>query len=169
MALLKTNYKDDILLDNSGKRKYTMITNDDGTVSFVDVTDYSQNGDAFGAADINATNTEVNEHFASVEKSLEALNTKISTSTFGSQVTLTKNEEYICPADGYLRITCAYNKSSVARGYVNGAELLTLSSTNSDTVTPDNTTSASVFVRAGMTVKYAGTNAKGYYRPISTK
>nr|DAG43261.1 MAG TPA: hypothetical protein [Bacteriophage sp.] len=82
MALLKTNYKDDILLDNSGKRKYTMITNDDGTVSFVDVTDYSQNGDAFGAADINATNTEVNEHFASVEKSLEALNTKIIPVTF---------------------------------------------------------------------------------------
>ena len=77
MALLKTNYKDDILLDTSGKRKYTMITNDDGTVSFVDVTDYSQNGDAFGAADINATNTEVNEHFASVDKSLEELNTKI--------------------------------------------------------------------------------------------
>ena len=82
MALLKTNYKDDILLDNSGKRKYTMITNDDGTVSFVDVTDYSQNGDAFGAADINATNTEVNEHFASVDKSLEALNTKIIPVTF---------------------------------------------------------------------------------------
>lgn len=82
MALLKTNYKDDILLDTSGKRKYTMITNDDGTVSFVDVTDYSQNGDAFGAADINATNTEVNEHFASVDKSLEALNTKIIPVTF---------------------------------------------------------------------------------------
>lgn len=82
MALLKTNYKDDILLDTSGKRKYTMITNDDGTVSFVDVTDYSQNGDAFGAADINATNTEVNEHFASVDESLESLNTKIIPVTF---------------------------------------------------------------------------------------
>lgn len=87
MALLKTNYKDDILLDTSGKRKYTMITNDDGTVSFVDVTDYSQNGDAFGAADINATNTEVNEHFASVDKSLEALNTKIIPVSFLSVMT----------------------------------------------------------------------------------
>lgn len=100
MALLKTNYKDDILLDNSGKRKYTMITNDDGTVSFVDVTDYSQNGDAFGAADINATNTEVNEHFASVEKSLEALNTKIIPVTFlaimeNSYVRLYQSGEHI--------------------------------------------------------------------------
>ena len=169
MALLKTNYKDDILLDTSGKRKYTMITNDDGTVSFVDATDYSQNGDTFGAADINATNTEVNEHFASVEESLEALNTKISTSTFGSQVTLTKNTDYVCPADGYFRITCGYQKSSVARGYVNESELLTLSSTSSDSVTLDNTIAASVYVRAGMTIKYTGTNAKGYYRPISTE
>lgn len=98
-----------------------------------------------------------------------SLNTKIGTSTFGSQVTLTKNEEYICPADGYLRITCGYQSSSVARGYVNGSELLILSSTNNDSAVLNNTTAASVFVRAGMTVKYAGTNAKGYYRPIATE
>lgn len=104
MALLKTNYKDDILLDTSGKRKYTMITNDDGTVSFVDVTDYSQNGDAFGAADINATNTEVNEHFASVDKSLEALNsnTEILTGTLGEQNVTT----YLSFPDGYNSTNC---------------------------------------------------------------
>ena len=96
-------------------------------------------------------------------------NTKISTSTFGSQVTLTKNEEYICPADGYLRITCGWEKASVARGYVNGSELLILSSTNSDSATLNNTIAASVYVRAGMTIRYTGTNAKGYYRPISTE
>ena len=38
-----------------------MIQNDDGTVSFVDVTDYSQVGDSFGAVDINATNEKCNE------------------------------------------------------------------------------------------------------------
>jgi hypothetical protein len=100
---------------------------------------------------------------------LSALNIKISTNTFGTQVTLTKNVEYICPADGYFRITCGYERSSVARGYVNGAELLTLTSTNSETVTPDNTTNATVYVRAGMTIKYAGTNAKGYFRPLSAE
>ena len=57
MASLRTNYKDDIL---SGDRKYRMITNSDGTVSFQDVTDYTQEGDTFGALDINATNTAVN-------------------------------------------------------------------------------------------------------------
>lgn len=62
MADLKTTYQDDVL-DTSvnEKRKYNMIQNADGTVSFEDVTTYSQNGDSFGAADINATNAKVNE------------------------------------------------------------------------------------------------------------
>lgn len=57
MADLKTTYQDDVL-DTSvnEKRKYNMIQNADGTVSFEDVTTYSQVGDSFGAADINATN-----------------------------------------------------------------------------------------------------------------
>ena len=61
MATLKTNYKDDIF---SGNRKYNMISNGDGTVSFIDMTTYSQVGDAFAGADINATNLEVNSHEA---------------------------------------------------------------------------------------------------------
>ena len=62
MADLKTNYVDDVL-DTSvnDKRKYNMIQNADGTVSFVDVTTYTQNGDSFGAKDVNDTNTAVNE------------------------------------------------------------------------------------------------------------
>lgn len=52
---LKTDYKDDVL-DTSvnTQRKYQMIQNEDGTVSFVDVTEYSQVGDSFGSADVNA-------------------------------------------------------------------------------------------------------------------
>ena len=62
MANLKTNYKDDVLnTEVNERRKYQMIQNDDGTVSFVDVTDYSQVGDSFGALDINATNEKCNE------------------------------------------------------------------------------------------------------------
>ncbi len=61
MADLKTNYKDDVL-DTSvnTKRKYSMITNADGTVSFEDVTAYSQHGDSFGAAAVNSINEAVN-------------------------------------------------------------------------------------------------------------
>ena len=62
MADLKTNYVDDVLdSDKNQFRKYQMIYNDDGTVSFVDVTTYTQNGDSFGAKDINDTNAAVNE------------------------------------------------------------------------------------------------------------
>ena len=59
--ILKTNYKDDILASGTTVRKYTQITNSDGTVSFVDATEYQQEGDTFGANDINKTNKNVNQ------------------------------------------------------------------------------------------------------------
>lgn len=61
MAVLKTDYKDDIVSDSSGKRKYNIVTNSDGTVSFEDVTEYLQTGDTFGSGDINKTNELVNK------------------------------------------------------------------------------------------------------------
>lgn len=62
MTDLKTNYVDDVLDTSVNvKRKYRMIQNADGTVSFDDVTTYTQNGDSFGAKDINDTNAAVNE------------------------------------------------------------------------------------------------------------
>ena len=61
---LKTDYKDDIY---SGKRRYRMIQNDDGTVSFDDVTDYTQDGDIYSAGDVNATNKAVNQNADDIE------------------------------------------------------------------------------------------------------
>lgn len=67
MADLKTNYKDDVLdTSKNEKRKFRMIQNDDGTVSFEDATEYTQQGDNFGAADINATNAKINEQSQSL-------------------------------------------------------------------------------------------------------
>ena len=60
MATLKTNYKDDILDTSANtQRKYRIVNNADGTISLEDVTVYTQNGDSFGAADINKTNQAV--------------------------------------------------------------------------------------------------------------
>lgn len=60
--ILSTNYKDDILnVSTEGKRKYRMNYNEDGTVSFDDVTPYDQTGSDFGAVDINLTNEAVNQ------------------------------------------------------------------------------------------------------------
>jgi hypothetical protein len=55
---LKSDYKNDIF---PGQRKYLMVQNEDGTVSFSDATQYSQQGDAFGANDINGTNAAINQ------------------------------------------------------------------------------------------------------------
>ena len=55
--MLKSDYKDDLF---AGSRKYTMVSNEDKTISLVDMTEYTQEGDQFGADDINHTNKEVN-------------------------------------------------------------------------------------------------------------
>ena len=61
MADLKTNYKDDIPDESENeKRRYNVIHNADGTITLEDATEYTQKGDNFGAADINATNAKVN-------------------------------------------------------------------------------------------------------------
>ncbi len=60
-ATLPTNYKDDIMASSmAGKRRYNLIQNSDGTVSLEDVTNYTQVGSNFGAAQMNQTNTAVN-------------------------------------------------------------------------------------------------------------
>lgn len=62
MADLKTNYVDDVLDTTKNQlRKYQQIQNDDRTVSFVDVTEYTQVGTPFGAKDINDTNAAIND------------------------------------------------------------------------------------------------------------
>ncbi len=59
---LPTNYKDDVLATSMGKkRRYNLIQNDDGTISLEDATEYTQVGDNYGAAQLNATNQAVNE------------------------------------------------------------------------------------------------------------
>lgn len=74
-ANLPVNFKDDILKENmNGKRRFNMIQNGDGTVSFEDVTDYTQVGSTFGAAQINATNTAVN-NAADASKIIDNLET----------------------------------------------------------------------------------------------
>ena len=55
---LPTNYKDAIW---SGLKRYLMTTNDDGTVSFVDVTVYQQKENSFfGAKEANSMNEAIN-------------------------------------------------------------------------------------------------------------
>lgn len=57
---LPVDFKDDILASSNTKRKYRQTTNGDSTVSFEDVTNYSQEGSEFGAKEVNQTNTAIN-------------------------------------------------------------------------------------------------------------
>ncbi|MBF1137642.1 MAG: hypothetical protein HXL76_06470 [[Eubacterium] sulci] len=54
---LRTNYKNDVF---EGNRKYTLTQGGDGKYEIIDSTNYTVQGDAFGANDINATNSAVN-------------------------------------------------------------------------------------------------------------
>ena len=81
MADLKTNYVDDVLDSEKNQlRKYQMIYNDDGTVSFVDVTTYSQVGDNFSAIDINSTNIKVNQNSSGISKNKSDISSILSDS-----------------------------------------------------------------------------------------
>lgn len=55
---LKTDYIDDVF---EGERKYRLSQNPDGSTNILDITTYTQEGDRFGANDINATNIMVNK------------------------------------------------------------------------------------------------------------
>ena len=62
MEYLSTEFKDDILnTEVNEKRKYRMIYNSDGTVSFEDVTVYSQTGTAYGAKEVIEEREKINE------------------------------------------------------------------------------------------------------------
>lgn len=54
--MIADTYKNDIF---TGARKYNMITNTDGTVSFTDVTNYTQVGTQLSAGDMNEINSKL--------------------------------------------------------------------------------------------------------------
>ena len=144
MADLKTNYVDDVLDSSKNQlRKYQQIQNDDGTVSFVDVTEYSTTGTSFGAKDINDTNAAVNELNESLGENVNSLNLKIdsansniskkqdastaiTTSNIGSQsVNYANSSNYANSAGSANAATKAYkdgNGADIASTYLKGTQ-----------------------------------------------
>lgn len=90
MADLKTDYKDDVL-DTSvnTKRKWIITENGDGTVTIEDATTYSQTGDIFGSADLNAITLAVNECFQSVSNGKTLLASAITDKRVATDATAT--------------------------------------------------------------------------------
>ena len=113
MEPLKTDYKNDVLDASKNQlRKYQQIQNDDGTVSFVDVTEYSTTGTSFGAKDINDTNAAVNE----LNESLVAINSNLSELTNDIYLTIrtSANGDIDLPVFGTSkRVIYAYNNANL--------------------------------------------------------
>ena len=66
--MLPVNYQNEILNDAMGnRRQYSIIENNNGTISFIDVTVYDQEGSLFDADDVNAINTQINLNIADLE------------------------------------------------------------------------------------------------------
>lgn len=91
MADLKTNYVDDVLDTTKNQlRKYQQIQNDDGTVSFVDVTEYTQVGTSFGAKDINDTNAAINDVNGKLSNLIKSNTVTTNTFAVSSGIPLSK-------------------------------------------------------------------------------
>lgn len=66
--ILPENYQNEILNANMGnRRQFNMIENVNGTVSFVDVSVYDQEGSLFDADDINAICVQINSNLQRIE------------------------------------------------------------------------------------------------------
>ena len=84
--LLKTDYKDAMY---DGARKWRITQNADGTSGIADETGYTQDGDKFGANDINATNKEINRINHTTEVTLTAGQWTGETAPFSQTVNVT--------------------------------------------------------------------------------
>lgn len=123
MADLKTDYKDDVLdTEVNELRKYQMIQNEDGTVSFVDVTEYLQVGDSFGSVDVNAITERLTDIGTVSKKELSSA----KATTTGSWNDILSLE---LPAGTYLITGSIYTSATLSEGIHH----LLLSSSSSST------------------------------------
>lgn len=143
MADLKTNYVDDVLDTTKNQlRKYQQIQNDDGTVSFVDVTEYTQVGTSFGARDINDTNAAIND-----------VNGNLGDKTLGEITDISSfiGSNYIVPSDGYIRLIPTSTSAPIA-----------LADVKNNTTLIEAHYITSIFVRKGITLKIDGSGRIGF-------
>lgn len=120
---LPTNYTDAIW---SGLRRYALINNDDGTVSFSDVTVYAQKENSFfGAADANAMNAAMNELAGNMDtvaekatvatqKATEAASSASSAASSASTATTAKNNASNSASSANSSATTASQKAAAA-------------------------------------------------------
>ena len=139
---LKENYKDDILdVSVNTKRKYRMTENPDGTVSFEDETVYTQEGDSFGASDMNATNGKVN----ALEGDIDNINDNLSKTMVKLWENTSPSSNFVAqdiPLDlsnyRMIKIICNHSKATYIRSI--SADVMVGDSMYLTKVMPESTT-----------------------------
>lgn len=110
MAELRTDYVDDVLDTSKNTiRKYKQIQNSNGTVSFVDVTEYLTVGTEFGAKDINditKANNDLNKSLENIDTTFDVLYSTAKEFTTTTYVTITVGN-----MSGYKKIGFTYANS----------------------------------------------------------
>ena len=144
---LPVNFKDDVLASSmDGKRRYNMITNSDGTVSFEDVTTYSQEGSNFGSAQINNTNGEINKINNNVLDTIEEISANTSGGKFAGALALKNVNNSIGDILGFTNDTYdsigTYIQYCVDNGYLPDPNLIALIPTMTSNTTPSGVVSA---------------------------
>ncbi len=77
MSILKTNYVDDVINEQlAADRKFGETINEDGTKSYNDLTPYSQEGDEYGAKQINFANMHTNYAIEAADHTYEGVDLK---------------------------------------------------------------------------------------------
>ena len=113
---LKTNYADAVF---SGLRKYRTINNEDGTVSFEDVTDYEVKEESyFGAKDVNSINGAINSIMGSLGKSgnLDELQTQTKESLVAAINELANREIDVLDTAEAIKANTRSGKVAGAKG-----------------------------------------------------
>lgn len=128
---LRTDFKDDILANSDGRREYQLIYNDNGTVSFIDVTNYSQTGSEYGAKEVNEEREVINDSLYTPDKTVKIGNWGVSWSlsttakNIGSKLDAVDNDYYTATTGADATITIkkdglysvhAYAQASAAAG-----------------------------------------------------
>lgn len=134
MENLRTDFVDDILnTSENTRRKFRMITNDDGTISLEDVTAYSQVGDSFGAAEVNKTNGAVN----ALNESLNTIEEITITSVANDYATFMNNiNDHAYVKNGVCYLDIGITGKGTYSGWADIAKLPVKPATNVDEYTP---------------------------------
>lgn len=151
---LPTDYQDAVW---NGNRKYKMINNSDGTVSFEDVTEYSQKENSFfGADEANAMNAGMNELAANMESVAE----NAETASTAAQTATTKASEAASSASSAASSkTSAASSASTATSKASAASSSASAAASSASEAATSAEEAAASADEAKTLLYSGAGA----------